>query len=306
MFAVLLAGIYSAYKHFSGLDPLKLDREAIFRNLDLTSVKIDPKALGKSVQTKVISKPENTTKSAISKPIFRFLLLSDSHNDNLNLEKAINQAKGEFPGLEFIIGLGDYTEVGTIPELKNAKAVLDSSAVRYFLLPGDHDLWDCRNRGVSAPACFNEVFGPTYQSFTFKNYQFLLLNNSDNYQGIDQQQSKWIIDELEKTKKGGIKGVFVFIHEPLFHPSSDHVMGRVEKDLKLQAEELIFRLKQSGVVMVFAGDIHYFSEYLEPKTNLAMVTIGALSIERNPQAPRFAVVSVFEDGTTKVEDMQIR
>lgn len=323
MFAVLLGGIYAAYKHFSGLDPLKLDPQAVLSEflagkmpkeflgvLSSTKVtqdlsnQINQKVLGQQKSKEIRS--ENPTEPQSSNLAFKFLLVADSHSDNVNLAKAINQAKQSYPDLKFIIGLGDYTEVGTIDELKNAKKVFDSSSLRYFLIPGDHDLWDCRNRSLSPVSCFNQVFGLPYQSFTFNNFQFLLLYNSDNYTGFSAEQSKWVTDELEKTKQEGVKGIFVFVHEPLYHPSSDHVMGWVEKDLKAQAGGLIFQLKDAGAAKIFAGDIHYFSEYSEPKTNTPMVTIGAVTIERNPQAPRFAIVSVFEDGSTKVEDVEIR
>jgi len=101
------------------------------------------------------------------------------------------------------------------------------------------------------------------------------------------------------------KGVFVFLHEPLYHPSSTHTMGWVEKNLKSQAGGLMFQLKDAGAAKVFAGDIHYFSQYSEPKTDIPMATIGAVSSLRNPQLPRFAVVSVFDDGETRVEDVEI-
>lgn len=321
MFVVLLGGIYSAYKHFSGFDPLKLDLQAVLKNISartpqqfvevLSSLKIDPKILGKSVQTKSVQiqsqpDPESLTEPANSVIAFRFLLVADSHNDNVSLNKAISQGKLKFPNLKFIVGLGDYTEVGAVDELKNAKAVFDSFSLRYFLIPGDHDLWDCRNRNLPPVSCFNQVFGPAYQGFTFDNFQFLLLDNSDNYTGFGQEQLKWITQELDKTKQEKVKGIFVFVHEPLYHPSSDHVMGWVEKDLKSQSLGLMFQLKQAGVAKVFAGDIHYFSEYTEPKTNIAMATIGAVTPERNPQAPRFAVVSVFDDGSVKLEDIEIK
>lgn len=304
MFAVLLGGIYSAYKHFSGLDPLKLDPQAVLKNIILartpqqvievlSSLKIDPKILGKSVPVR--------QSGAVA---FRFLLVADSHSDNVNLAKAINQAKESYPDLKFIIGLGDYTEVGTIDELKNTKKELNNSSLRYFLIPGDHDLWDCRNRALTPTDCFNQVFGSAYQSFAFENFEFLLLNNSDNYTGFDGEQLKWITEELERTK--GAKGVFVFVHTPLYHPSSDHVMGWEEKSLKSQSLGLMFQLKEAGVAKVFAGDIHYFSEYAEPKTDISMITVGALTLERNPQAPRFAVVSAFDNGSVKVEDVEIK
>lgn len=296
MFTLLLAGSYFAYKHFSGLDPLKLDPQALAKN-------ILPKILGQGVQTNTQTNLENLIKG---KGAFRFMLVADSHNDNEHLRKAIFQAKADYPDISFIIGLGDYTDVGTIAELKNAKIELDSSGLRYFLIPGDHDLWDCRNRSLSPASCFKEVFGPNFQSFTYANFRFLLLDNSDDYQGLGETQMNWITTELEKAKNDQVLGIFVFIPEPLFHPSSEHIMGKVEKELKKQGRELIFKLKEAGVKKIFAGDIHYFSEYNEPETKLEMMTAGAVTSERNPQSSRFAIVSVFEDGTTRVEDVQIR
>jgi len=87
----------------------------------------------------------------------------------------------------------------------------------------------------------------------------LLLANSDNYKGLGDTQQKWIENELEKIKQQSTRGTFVFLHEPLFHPSSDHVMGKVESSLKQQARDLMYQLKAAGVKKVFAGDIHFFS-----------------------------------------------
>lgn len=308
MFAILIGGIYSAYKHFSGLDPLKLDPVAVLKNLigartpgqfigALPSIKVGEKILGKSVSSD--SKPADQT------ALFKFLLIADPHTDNANLAKAIDQAKSRYPDLKFIIGLGDYSDVGTVEELKIAKAAFDASGFRYFLVPGDHDLWDCRNRDLESVSCFTQVFGPPYQSFEFDNFEFLLLDNSDDYQGFSDTEKQWIENELERIKKGSFKGVLVFLHEPLFHPSSEHVMGKTEKSLRQQARDLIFQLKDAGVKKVFSGDVHFFSQYDEPITGLPMMTAGAVTLERNPQAPRFAVVSVFEDGSIKVEDVII-
>lgn len=302
MFALLLAGIYSAYKHFSGLDPLKLDPQSIISNV----LGVAAPYLKQPAKIIVQKDTLNSSKVEIKELDFRFLLLADSHSDNANLGKAISLAKGNYPDLAFVIGLGDYTQVGTPAELKDAKNALDSSGLRYFLIPGDHDLWDCRNRSQPETDCFSEVFGLTYQSFTFNNFQFLLLDNSDNYQGIGTKQQEWIANELTKAKNERVLGIFVFIHEPLYHPSSDHFMGRVEEKVKSQAKALIYQLKAADVESIFAGDVHYFSKYLEPETNLSMFTIGAVTIERNPQAPRFAVVSVFKDGNFEVEDIQIK
>ena len=180
MFTVLLAGIYTAYKQFSGLDPLKLDPKAVVRNLEGILPQLNIEKLAIKKDDKVLGQQSNN-QTVDKKPVFKFLLVADSHNDNKNLAQAISQAKAQFADLEFIIGLGDYTEVGTIEELKSVKKVFDESSLRYFLIPGDHDLWDCRNRSVAPTACFKQVFGPNYQTFTLNNFKFLLLDNSDNY-----------------------------------------------------------------------------------------------------------------------------
>lgn len=320
MFALLLGGTYSAYKHFSGLDPLKLDPQAVLKNIltsrspqqfiaALSSLKLNTSFINQNKEVAGQSFKSNTQPNiqADTSPnyIFRFMLVADSHNDNQNLKKAISQAKSNYQDIAFIIGLGDYTEVGTITELKEAKKELDSSGLRYFLVTGDHDLWDSRDKQTDPPTNFRSVFGLTYQSFTFQNYRFILLYNSDNYNGISDEQLKWLADELQKAKDESSK-ILVFVHEPLYHPSSDHVMGRVEQSLKSQAKKLAHQLKDAKVYKVFAGDTHYFSEYEEPETKLSMVTGGAVVTDRNPQAPRFAVVYVFEDGNIKVEDVQIK
>lgn len=293
MLGVLLVGLYTAYKHFSGFDPLKLNPQAVLRtipNLPIPTSKQTAPAPG----------------GAGSAESLRFLLVADSHNDNVNLQKAIQQGKQRYPDLAFIIGLGDYTEVGTIQELKLVKQEFDKANLRYFLIPGDHDLWDGRDKGQDPTGNFGQIFGPSYQSFNYNNFKFLLLDNGDNYQGISETQQSWISNEFEKAKKEAVSGIFVFIHEPLFHPSSDRYMGKVEKSLKTQAESLLFQLKQAGIKKVFSGDIHYFSQYEEPVTKIPMVTIGAVTTERNPQTPRFALVTIFADGSTGIEDMEIR
>lgn len=283
--AVLLGGIYSAYKHFSGLDPLKLNPQTVFSNL---LSRANP----------------NIFSTPIQKEVFSFILVADSHNDNANLKNALTQAKDKNP--EFIIGLGDYTEVGTVDELKKAKQEFDNLGLRYFLAVGDHDLWDCRNRSLPPDCNFKEVFGPAYQSFIFNQFEFIILNNSDNYIGMGEEELEWLSKEIQSAKDAKLKGIYVFVQEPLYHPSSDHVMGRIEKDLKNQARSLIRTLKDGGVKKVFAGDTHYFSEYSEPETGLPMVTVGAITSQRNPQTPRYALVLVYDDGSTKVEDVEIK
>ncbi len=316
MFGILLAGVYTAYKHFSGIDPISANPKAIFAGL-LSSGNFDsllkyiPVDFKKKQQIVYQSQtPDTASKKEVKsvqinhgKTIFSFALIADVHNDNVLLKKALEQIQD----VSFIIGLGDYSDVGTIEELKNTKKTLDESKVRYFVIPGDHDLWDSRDKQKEPTFNFSQVFGSPWQSFEQQGVVFLLLDNSDNYKGFGDIQIQRLQEELERYKKSNnVRFILAFVHEPLYHPSSDHIMGRVEPSLKDQAKKLTKMLKEGGVKKVFAGDIHFFSQYDDPETGLAMVTVGAVTTQRNPQLPRFAKVQVFEDGSTEVEDIEIK
>lgn len=241
---------------------------------------------------------------ATSSPAFKFALVADSHSENSNLMTALKIAKDQ--GVEFVIGLGDYTKIGTITELVEAKKIFDDSGLTYHLVPGDHDLWDSRDKEKDkATANFEIVFGKPYQSFTWQQATFLMIDNSDNYLGVSPEQLQFIKDQLDVHQKSGRSLLLVFIHEPLYHQESKHIMGRVNEELADQAQQLIKLLADYDVSRVFAGDLHFFGQFTEPQHNVKMTTIGALAAERNIQEPRFAIVSVMTDDAYQVQDREI-
>lgn len=320
MFAILGLGAYQAFTHFSGTDPTKVDPRAaavsfVLSDEVLSTVK---SVLGfeipkEEIEKKVLSVGvKNTEKDHVeeSEPIqsknllLKFALVADSHNDNENLKKALNQAKGE--GAKFVIGVGDYSDVGTIEELQKAKSVFDSAGIPYYVTAGDHDLWDARDKGFSAAERFIKVFGTPYQSFGDSDIRFVIVFNSDNYGGVDAFQMNWLEDELRRVRESNPKQILVFLHEPLNHPSSDRVMGKSNQKIRKQAEYLAGLFKESGVEGVFAGDTHFFTRYKDPRTDLPMTVVGALTRARNTQAPRFAMVDVFEDGSYNISDVEIK
>jgi hypothetical protein len=325
--AVLAVGLYQAYRNFSGVDPMKLSPESLskaFLSSDsaykfITSLlSLNPQGSLEKFKAMLGDKSTSappTTSGQDQQPIqpdntkpkgqlaFKFAIVTDSHNDNDNLREALSLSKQA--GAKFVVGLGDYTDVGTIKELQDAKTQFDASDLPYYVVPGDHDLWDARDKHKNASDNFTEVFGKPYQSFSYQNLRAILVYNSDDYLGIDGLEMKWIEDEVASSASEG-KLTLAFMSTPLFHPSSDHVMGRVNDKLKNQAEHLISTFQKNGVSEALAGDTHVWSEYTEPKTNLKMHTIGAVTSLRNPQAPRFAIVEVYEDGSYNIEDREIK
>lgn len=321
IFLILGLGALQAFRYFSGSsagpDLLKLDPKATLIKI-LTSedsAKTIFTILGlnlpgnKPVETKAEPSPNQddpTPKSPApqAKLVFKFALVGDSHNDNNNLKTALETAKQE--GAKFAIGMGDYSDTGTLAELQKAKDVFDASGLPYYVTAGDHDLWDARDKGKISSANFNQVFGSPYQTFADGGVRFIIIFNADNYDGVDPLQMSWLEDTLKRVGDEKPKLTFAFMHEALSHPTSDRFMGKTNKDLIKQAEDITKLLKEAGVAEAFAGDIHAFTRYQDIKTGLSMTTVGALTTVRNTQAPRFAMVDVYDDGSYNIKDLEIK
>ena len=326
--AVFAVAIYQAFLYFSGqtlTDFTKLNSPETLKTLlnskDIlktassifgtagvaipgnTSISAeDEKSDGKSAKTQVFS----------GKSVLKFAIIADSHQDDENLVKALVQAKAG--GAKFIIGLGDYSNTGTVEELEKAKKAMKDSGLPFYLTAGDHDLWEARNKGRAATSNVSQVFGSPYQSFSASNIRFVLVFNSDNYEGVDTVQEEWL-ESLLIAEDSRFINTFFFLHEPLYHPSSDRFMGspvkadegkEPNKKLVAQAERLRALFEDAGVAEVFAGDIHAFSRYDDPQFNLKMTTVGAVTAERNSQRPRYVMVDVLEDGRYNVEDIEVK
>ncbi len=310
---VLGLGLIQAYKSFSGYDPASLSPQAGLKNL-LTSqgayefvvslLTFSP--AGSLNMTKDALNPEESRSSKTTDaPLkFSFAVIADSHKDYANLAKALKQAKAS--GAKFIIGMGDLSDVGTLEELKKTKEQYDLSALPYYITPGDHDLWDSRDKNLPAPQNFTDTFGSPYQAFSYDSIRYILIYNSDNYLGLDGLQLKWVEDELAKQEQNPSGNLFVITDIPIFHPSSDHVMGKSNEKLKNQADHLASIFKKHGVDEVFSADTHFFSRFKEPVNDLSMTTIGAVTSDRNAQTPRFVLVDIFQDGSYNIQSVEIK
>lgn len=310
---ILGVALLQAYKAFSGFDPLKIDSSSLGQLLTSDSsykmvinlLTFNPKGTLEKGGNALSLSGGTSEKPKSSAPVkFKFGVLADSHKDLASLEKALMQAAEE--GVKFVVMMGDLSDTGTAEELEATKQVLENSGLTYYAMPGDHDLWDSRDKENDAAKNFVQTFKETYKSISYDNVRLILIYNSDNYLGLDGLQLKWIEDELERVSAVAPELLFVFAPTPLFHPSSDHVMGKVNPKLSSQAEHLMTTFKRFGVDLVFSADTHFFSKYSEPKNELDMVTVGAVTSEKNPQAPRFAIIDILEDGSYNIEETEIK
>jgi len=245
-------------------------------------------------------KNRNQETEKIKRPVLRFAVLSDSQGENDLLNKALATAEGK--GINFVIGLGDWTTVGTRQQLSVVKQVFDDSKLEYYVTAGDHDLWASRNRGEDPLTNFSRTFDKASHLIEKDKIQIVILDNSDIYKGIPSESWELLFESLKKD----VKLRFVMAHKTPFHPDSAHIMGQDAQNVKAQAENLLAILEEGQISAFFSGDVHFFAQFKTPKQAVKITTIGAVASQRNFQGPRFAIVTVYDDYSWKAEDVEIR
>jgi len=233
--------------------------------------------------------PQIIKEEVFGKPL-KFAVSADIHLSFGNLQKALSKVKQD--GAEFVIIAGDLTSLGKDNELKEAKSVLDASGVKYFVIPGNHDLWWSEKIKVDV---FEKIFGKRYQTFKADNIKFILIDNG-SWQGMGEEQMVWLKNELEECP---VFYCLVFTHMPLNHPSSAHIMGEGNAKAASQAAELRKLFLEKKVKEVFSGHLHYSSSY--ELDGLKTTIVGSLADDRNYQFPRFLEVTKIGEGLEKRE-----
>lgn len=110
---------------------------------------------------------------------FKFAHVTDTHVGSEtgadDLRRTV-QDINENMGLKFVIVSGDITEFGADEELKLAKQILDSIAIPYYVIPGNHDT----NWSESGGNSFRKIFGSETFYFTYDGYRFAGTNSGPN------------------------------------------------------------------------------------------------------------------------------
>lgn len=235
--------------------------------------------------------------------LYSFAIVSDSHVNYSALESAINMTKNvqdEYK-IRFIIHLGDLSDLGTLQELTQSKAILDSASVPYYVLPGDRDIFDNSQEELySESTIFYDLYsGRICKDQLLSEYKVSCLINPYNYTLIPTETLEFTLKDINNSN-------IVLTSQPLYNPSTNLYMGFFSDDVLAQAKQVLDVLHQSGVVAVISGDAHFFSFYTDPSyPTTTYYTAGALTDQRNIQKPNFLIVSVFEDYTLKVNKFDI-
>ncbi len=198
------------------------------------------------------------------------------------------------------------TRYGTVEEFKKVKEILDSSKVEFLAIPGDHDLAHSVDYGdIEGRKNFKEVFGDTSHIYEEEGHKFLLFDNSANFTKVGEEEMAWFRDHVKTSH-------FVFLSQPLYHPTNSRVMGVFEGDVvstvHLQAEEMLELVRESEVRAIVAADHHFYSENKDPeREGLMHFALGALVSNkdsmRNLQSSRYALLKIYKNGDYSIEEV---
>jgi predicted phosphodiesterase len=206
----------------------------------------------------------------------KFGVMADVHMDWTDWKKFLETSKARSE--QFVVIAGDMTSLGKTNELLAAKKILDDSGMKYYVVPGNHDLW--MSLKTKSPL-FNEVFGKDYQSFRYEQVKFILVNNGDAA-GLGKMQMEWLEGEVKECK---VITCLVVMHMPLNNAFSGHVMGEGSTLVTNEAASLIKLFRDNGVKETITGHLHYSTSYeLE---GIRTTIVGAVNRDRNNQTPRY-------------------
>lgn len=172
---------------------------------------------------------------------------------------------------EFVMSIGDFVPGYAPaarefePQWKSFNDRLAKLQMRFFYVPGNHDI------GGPSPEVARKVWaakiGPTYHHFVYRNVLFLCLNSellADPAIDKDQadQQMAYVKKALDDS--ADVRWTFVFLHRPLWVPTSTGSWAEIEKLLAARKHT------------VFAGHVHrYIKAVRNGQSYIALATTGA-------------------------------
>lgn len=229
---------------------------------------------------------------------FRFLIFGDSklevgvESGNRRIFRhLISQARKE--KADFALITGDVVAFDEDRHFTSAKRELSVLRMDYYVAPGNHDI------GLRGEDTFQRHFGPLYQSFTYQDSLFILLNTARG--GItpsDPAQWTWLKEQLTASQA---QDIFIVMHRPPFDPRPGEKQGFLDvREAALFNELLIRHREETGQrIWVIGGHIHTFWTQMQSGIRHLISAGGGAALHVPEDAGGFhhyVVVDVHPDG----------
>lgn len=135
---------------------------------------------------------------------FRFAFLSDTHigSPDGKAEEDLRRTVADINNMndiDFVVITGDITELGTNEELPRSKKLFDSLKVKYYIIPGNHDVGWSESGGMG----FISTFGNDRFVFDHNGIRFIgcssgpYVRMSDGH--IPRDAMTWMVNILDTT-----------------------------------------------------------------------------------------------------------
>ena len=180
---------------------------------------------------------------------FSFMVCGDPQNNYAVFDRILAAARS----VDFLIIAGDLTGSGTPTEFGTFTEAMRNSGVRYYCVPGNHDV-------ATGPAeqIYASYLGPTHQSFDYQNSHFLLIDNSSPELGFYPSERSWAAADLQAARKRNPEHVIAVCHVP---PGYQYSLNPAEAGARGEQANgsLAPVLSQGGVEELFCGHLHGYA-----------------------------------------------
>jgi outer membrane protein assembly factor BamB/Icc-related predicted phosphoesterase len=182
---------------------------------------------------------------------FRFAFVSDTHvgstTGSEDLSRTVHDINAT-DGFAFIIVSGDITEMGTNPDLRLAKTILDSLKRPCYVIPGNHDTkW-------SSSGCtkFKQLWGDDKFTFVYSGIRFIGCSSGPNMRmgdgHVPPEDIRWL-DSVLTSMKDRTQRIIFINHYPLDSGLDNWY-------------EITDRLREYNTIAVLCGHGHANKPYL--------------------------------------------
>jgi len=176
---------------------------------------------------------------------FKFAQVTDTHFGAMTGEDDLRRTVRDLnrqQDIDFVIFSGDITEFGSDEELKQAKQLLDSLALPWYVIPGNHD----SNWSESGANTFRKVFGS--ETFFFRHKGFLFMGTTS---GPNMRMSPGQIPRENLVWMDSVFAANPDVETPLIY------INHYPQDSSLNNwYEAIDRLKKRNIQLALCGHGH--------------------------------------------------
>jgi len=176
---------------------------------------------------------------------FSFAVFGDSQDDKKEfplLKKVLSEIdNGNYL---FALETGDMVSTGNKESYNLFYNIIKNTKTPLLMAIGNHDVLEGGGQN------FSDIYGQPYYFFEYGKSLFIVLDDSDSTR-MSQDELNWLEEQLKKeyTHK------FVFMHKPVFNPTSDINHSLVGSSFAQKFEDLFKKYKPD---IVFSGHIHAF------------------------------------------------